>query len=150
MLAASDGGYASHAAGRASASVVDPLSVTAERDLDFGLLETGRSGTVVVSAVDPVSRDGTGPATFLVRGGPLLNYRVKPERRAIARGRSTGAEVEVTDLTVATKNLGRRDWTGRLDVEGKDRVAVGGTITLPADAPADRYVAEVLVMVSYE
>lgn len=150
LLVAFDGAYASNSAGSASAEVVEPLSVTAERELDFGRLEAGCSGTIVVRAVDPVAPDGSGPAMFLVKGSPLLNYRVKPERSVIARGRATGAEVAVTDLTVETKNLGRLDWTGRLDAGGKDRVAVGGSISVPADAPADRYVADVLIMVSYE
>lgn len=149
LLAASYDGNAA-GAGRASAVIIEPLSVTPERPLDFGVITRDQRGPWVVAPTDPIKADGSGPAQFLVKGGALRHYRVSPEPGVVAVGRETSFEVPVSDLTVATKNLGRTGVLGRLDASGWDQVSVGGTISLPEDTPADRFVADVLIVVEYE
>lgn len=136
--------------GEARASIVQPISVIAEKDLDFGAVNSRHSAPLVVQPMAGASASGASAAKFRVRGEPLRSYQVQVEGRVAAIGKSTGFEVPVIDLTASSSNTGAHDWSGKLDGLGNDTVYVGGSLTLPNDAPSDRYTADVRVIVQYQ
>lgn len=148
----------------ASATVVRPVQVICDTPLDFGALRGGhRDGTVVVSTSG--SRQATGGAELLsggqgnqarlrIAGEAGRHYRVGlPSQLSIAGTRwGRGAvprTLTASNFEAYSVNARARGTQGTLDGQGRDLVYVGGTIAVPAGAPAGLYRAELPVTVDY-
>lgn len=137
------------AGGEAKAQVVEPISVIAETELDFGFLSSGSSTAVVVPAAEGLTSSGASAARFRVKGTQMRSYQIQMQGQVAATGKMTGVEIPVLDLTASSKNAKADDWSGRLDELGEDTVHVGGTLIVPSTAPNDHYSAEVQIFVYY-
>ncbi|MCB2067421.1 MAG: DUF4402 domain-containing protein [Erythrobacter sp.] len=154
------------AAGHASASVIEPISVVPLRDLSFGALTVGRQtgGTVAISAqtatasyngtVMPVCTGSDGcaghPALVAILGEAGRAYRVQLPAMVIAEGQATGQRLEVTSLVLVSRNRGLSGRRGRLDQEGSDLLTIGGVLAVPAATWPDRFHAEISISVAYD
>ena len=151
------------ASGTAMATVVEPITVTREADLDFGTITVSPAagGTVILAPLTAAASYGGGvtgvcgqacaaphPARFAVRGQPGRAYQVTlPARLAIA---VPGGSAPVTvDSLVAFAPSSPQSGRGILSAAGQDRFEVGGTLHLPAAAPEARYTTQVPVIVDY-
>lgn len=153
------------ATGVATAQIVEPISVIAVSDLQFGgiAVAAGTSGSV---EIDPVSGSVTylgisgsscsaadcdpAPALFDVRGVPDRQYQVLLPSSATAYSKGGGgAALQVEDLQSSSGNMPDVDQRGLLDGDGIDTLRVGGTLIVPSDTPSGRYAAEIAVVVSY-
>lgn len=150
----------------AEAEIVEPLSVDAVRDLRFGSIAVApmQSGSVTVPADSgPASFAGgasaacsgidacsAGPALFTVTGERGRDYAVSLPSEVTAEARDTaGPPLQVTQLSVRSRNRPDGGSEGRLDDSGMDEVSVGGTLAIPAGTAPGNYAAEVAIVVSY-
>lgn len=152
------------ASGTALAQVVAPIAVTRQADLDFGrvTVSAASGGTVSLAPLTGSATYGGGvagvcgsactaphPARFAVWGEPGRAYQVTlPARLTIPRPGAGGAAVAVDSLVAAAASSpmpGR----GILSAQGRDQFEVGGTLHLPAAAPAAQYTTQVPVIVAY-
>ena len=135
--------------GTATASVVAPMKVTAERPLNFGDIESGDRQKIVIPASEKQAGAQGHSAKFRVEGSEYRVYQVFVQSDVVAVGQRTSHRLPVEEITVATRNSGAADRTGRLDGSGEDQIFVGGTILLTEEMPSDQYQADVVVQVSY-
>jgi Domain of unknown function (DUF4402) len=150
---------------RSSLSVVVPLAVTPEEDLDFGRLHgTPIGGSVLIDAAGNVVDtniqrlgDGNGDdrpnrGRFAIVGEPNRAYRVSlPTSLSASRLPPEG------DAALTADNLGARmsntesvGAIGHLDADGGDTVHVFGRLVVPPMSQAGRYAVQVPVTVSYD
>lgn len=162
---AAGGGEPVSANGSAAAQIIAPITIAREADLDFGTLAVASdsAGTVTIAPLTGGIRYTGGvsgicaaacppphPARFSVKGEPGRTYAVSvPTALSILPAGGTGGQpVTVDTLTVGTvSNPG--DPGGVLSATGVDGFEIGGTLHLPANAPAGRYSSQVPVVVSY-
>ncbi|MXO94802.1 DUF4402 domain-containing protein [Erythrobacter aquimaris] len=140
---------AATAGGQAITTVVDPINVVAQRQLDFGQFEAGSNRSVTVLPNDLVQDSGKRSARFAIRGANDRKYSIALQAQVTARGDQSGTALQVNNITVKSLNSGATDWTGNLDAIGEDSVFVGGTIQTSEHTPADRYRAEITLHVTY-
>lgn len=138
------------ASGTALASVMEPVSVTAEQDLDFGELADGQDRSITIDPSNDRLSGDRRAGRFRVRGAAGLNYRIALPSQVFAEGSRYHLHATVTELRIRTRNSGATDGRGSLDSTGNDVVFVGGTLRLKPDMPSDRYIATVVVQVSYD
>ncbi|WP_158611024.1 DUF4402 domain-containing protein [Aurantiacibacter spongiae] len=149
----------------ATAEVVEPIRATKLSDLAFGGVVVERdsggavrvpadsSGVVHSGSARPQCRAGgceTHPARFRVSGEADRVYRIHAPAAVTATGALTGASLAVTDLTIRSDNAPDLAAGGRLDAEGRDRFALGGTLAVPAGTRPDYFRADIAVTVSYD
>ncbi|EGD57422.1 hypothetical protein Y88_3732 [Novosphingobium nitrogenifigens DSM 19370] len=157
----------SSATGVATASIVRPLTVTADADMDFGTITHAprQSGTVTVSPGSAGASYGGAAggicagtacgdahsAHFTVKGEPLRSYAIQLPSTVAALPDAAAAAKGAPSLQVGALTLHSASGTSepRLDAVGQDSFEVGGTLTLPADAPAAHYRATLTIMVTY-
>lgn len=137
------------AGGEAKALIVEPISVVAEAELDFGLLSGRNSTAIVVPAAAGMTSSGASAARFRVKGTQLRSYQIQVQGQVAATGKSTGVEIPIVNLTASSTNTKAHDWSGKLNEAGEDTVYVGGTLVLPSTAPSDHYSADVQIFVHY-
>lgn len=89
------------------------------------------------------------PARFAVSGEPGRAYRVVLPVSVEARGQHSAARLTVHTLTMHSLSPAENA-SGRLDAEGEGAFAVGGTLSVPAQALPDIYHASVPVTVTYD
>lgn len=135
--------------GTATASVVAPMKVTAERPLNFGEIESGDRQKIVIAASEEQAGAQGHSAKFRVEGSESRVYQVFVQSNVVAVGQRTSHRLPVEEITIATRNSGAADRTGKLDGSGEDQIFVGGSILLTDETPSDQYQADVLVQVSY-
>ncbi len=155
------------ATGTGRAHIVQPLSVTAQRDLSFGAIAVSATGdgTVTVSPTSgaPAYRGGARavcvdragcrphPATFRVNGEPGRTFAIDLPGSVFARALSgAGPDLEVDTIMVISSNRKTTDSTGALDNEGSDMLFVGGTLRIPAATESGRYSAAIQMVVRYD
>lgn len=159
-------GQEQSATGIAVAEIVTPLRVTSITDLDFGgiALQSTGAGSVTVdpagdapeyNGVRQISCGGSScppqPAQFGIKGMGGRNYRVVLPETALANpvaGNATA--LQVIALHSASVNLPGSSNRGLLDASGDDLIKVGGTLEVPAGTAPGRYVAQLLLVVSYD
>ncbi|TNE61603.1 MAG: DUF4402 domain-containing protein [Sphingomonadales bacterium] len=151
--------------GVATAQIVEPISVVAVSDLQFGGIAAA-AGTGGSVEIDPVSGTVTylgvsgsvcsaancdpAPALFDVRGVADRQYHVSLPASAIAYAETgSGAGLQVVELQSSSGNLPGIDQRGLLDGDGQDSLTVGGRLIVPPATPPGRYSAQVPVVVSY-
>jgi hypothetical protein len=141
---------------QARARIVTTLTLTNERDLDFGsiLKDAAASGAVIIAAdstaeaesTDFTLSDGTSSsAQFLVSGSPNATYNVSfnPTLTLTPALPSNTTEMTINSIT---SNI---TTDGVLSASGLQRFYIGGTLNVPADAVADSYSADLTVTVAY-
>ncbi|MCB2066609.1 MAG: DUF4402 domain-containing protein [Erythrobacter sp.] len=154
------------ATGRASANVIEPMSVVSLRDLSFGALTVGRQtgGAVAISAqTAAASYDGTvipactgadgcdgHTALVAISGEAGRTCRVQVPTAMIAEGQETGQRLEVASRAHFSRNRGTTGPRGRLDQEGSDIVSIGGSLAVPAATRPDRFRAEINLSFAYD
>ncbi len=152
-------------AAQATARVVEILSVTGEEPLNFGFVEPSpQDGTVTVSPDNARSvtggvqaTDEFGRAAFAVRGTPGHSYTIHapPSVTFSAKEHNSDAseslarELTVTDFITYSVNTGTTAATGKLGQNGEDRIYLGGTLIVPANAAPGVYSGWVPLTVSY-
>ena len=162
---AAGGGEPASASGSAAAQIIAPITIAREADLDFGTLvvSADAAGSVTIAPLAGGVRYDGGvsgicaaacppphPARFSVKGEPGRSYAVTvpPALSILPVDGALGPPVTVDALTVGTvSNPG--DAAGMLSADGADGFEIGGTLHLPAHAPAGRYTTQVPVVVSY-
>ncbi|MWV26590.1 DUF4402 domain-containing protein [Aurantiacibacter rhizosphaerae] len=154
------------AQGRASATIIKPLSARPLQDLSFGTLTVGKSagGEVRVSSsasqadysgtVTPACGSLGGcqphPALFAVTGEADRSYRVQLPGTIQARGSDSGQELAVSELEMRSQNQASQGWRGTLDAQGRDEFAIGGVLHVPAATRPDTFRAELAISVFYD
>ena len=161
------------AVGTVTATVIQPIQVRAESELDFGvLLVSTNPGEVVISptglrnvlgrvVMAPGSFDA---ARFDIIGKPLAFYTVNTPTTLIFENEHnlfagdvisqitghTRRNLLVNNFTTYSQNLRGGNHHGKLDARGKDSLSVGGTLIVPADAAPGRYRGFVPISVAYQ
>jgi hypothetical protein len=168
--AAAASGSSASAQGAVSATVIQPIVVTALSNLDFGMLASARMQGGAVT-IDPASgahySGGASPACvgagacppvhasrFAVRGEAARSYVVSAPRGLVASGTLEGSAAPAPDLAIETltvRSESRPDNGpgGTLDVNGQDYFSIGGTLVVPAGTSAAHYQATLPVIVTY-
>lgn len=172
--AAAQSTAAAAALGQASATIVAPIRVVREDDLDFGLVAVtpngagpngvgpNGAGTVTIAPFGgPTYRGAAGPvcasacpgphaARFSLTGEPGRRYQITlPERLVLSpEGAAAGQQIVVDSLVAATASGGVVP-RGTLTHGGIDRFEVGGTLHVPAQPEPARYTTQVPVIVEY-
>jgi hypothetical protein len=143
--------------------VVVSITVSRQADLDFGTVTVSAAsgGTVSLAPLTGSVAYGGGvggvcgsacspphPARFAVQGEPARAYLVSlPARLAIAL--PGGGGTVLVDSLVAAAASSPQPGRGILSAQGRDTFEVGGTLHLPAAAPAAQYTTQVPVIVDY-
>ena len=169
-LAAS--GQTATAQGQAVAVIVEPIVAISLNDLDFGSLTSSRTtgGSVTVSAdgggvsysggAAPACAGGGGcagiaPARFLVKGEASRTYTVSAPTAITAAGTLIGTGGSAPDLAIDALNVhlsshaGSVTSVGQLDENGKDLIAIGGRLNVPAGTAPAHYRATLTIVVTY-
>lgn len=149
--------------GTALAEVVVPITVARQADLDFGTVTVSAAagGSVSLAPLSGSASYAGGveglcgaacsaphPARFAVQGQPGRVYQVTlPARLAIPL--PGGGGVVLVDSLVAAAASSPQAGHGILSGQGRDQFEVGGTLHLPAAAPAAQYTTQVPVIVDY-
>lgn len=138
------------ASANASATVIDPITVASNSDLDFGSFEPGTGGTVVVtqagvgSETGGVTRVPTGNATtaagFDVTGQASFAYDISTAGSSTTL--TSGGDSMALTLDAPASST--------LDGTGADSFGVGGTLTVASGQPAGSYSGTVNVTVTYQ
>lgn len=160
------------AQGQAQAVIVAPIIAVALNDLDFGSLTSSRTASGSVT-VDPDSGSvsyaggataacagggtcgGIAPARFMVSGEAGRSYTVNAPLAIIASGTLIGGGGRAPDLAIDALRLhldshaGSVTSIGQLDARGEDRIAIGGTLNVPAGTAPAHYRATLTIMVTY-
>lgn len=160
----------STAMGEASATVVEPLTLTARAELDFGTIATSNlGGTVVLHPFNPAPEYGGGvmnvcsapclaahPAGFDVQGEAGRSYQIAyPQSLMVtplpvaSGGNGVPTPMLVDAITVKTLSRPDAGARGLLDEAGKDRFEVGGTLHVSANQAEARYATQLMVNISY-
>lgn len=167
-------GAVATATGEASASVLQPLTVTRVSDLDFGAVFAARqvAGTVTVGPDSAVAYGGGAGAAcvsgacarphasrFAVTGEPDRAYTISAPARLTATGTAPGGSAPgqpeslppllIESIAVRTASRPGAGANGLLDSAGNDFFDVGGRLLVPAGAPSGHYRADLPVVVSY-
>lgn len=154
-------GDRANATGKASATLVEPITIRAIEALQFGVIAIGESesGTITVDPDSGASSfSGTlgnlcpqgaacfaHPALFAVSGEAGRHYRIDAPATAVALHEGAGAPLAVNGVTISQDSLRRL-----LDDAGQDSFRVGGTLAVPAGTLPGIYRAELAVVVSYD
>lgn len=142
----------SSATAEASATIIQPISISKVTDMNFGNIAAGTGGTVVL-ATDG-TRTQTGGITLPVSAGTVAaaGFTVSGD---VDRTFSITLPSSIT-LTNGTDNLTVNDFTSTPSTtgtltEGTATVSVGATLTVPASAPAGVYTntTDLTVTVNY-
>lgn len=136
----------------ASVTLISPISITKASDLNFGTFVAGEtSGTITMTPSGTISTGGgvteisggdISAATFTVAGEMGQSYAITlPSSDVILRGFTEGEFVTLNTFTSNPTNTG---------VIGTDTtIAVGGTLTVPANSEAATYTGTFDVIVNY-
>jgi hypothetical protein len=165
-------GQSVSAQGQAQAVIVAPIIAVALNDLDFGSLTSSRTASGSVT-VDPDSGSvsyaggataacagggtcgGIAPARFMVSGEAGRSYTVSAPLAIIASGTLIGGGGRAPDLAIDAlrvhldSHAGSVTSIGQLDARGEDRIAIGGTLNVPAGTAPAHYRATLTIMVTY-
>jgi len=147
------GAMAADATGTASATVINPITVSEARALAFGSVTASvtTAGTVALTAVDEaVKTDTTVSSTgtqqsgkFTVLGGDSNSYTITvPATASLASTSSNDA----ADMTVT---LTQSKTSGSL-VAGTDAFFVGGSLAVAANQNSGAYTGTYTVTVAYQ
>jgi hypothetical protein len=144
------GAHAATATGDATATVIEPITITKTANLRFGKLAGGAGGTVVVSSAGSRTKSGGvflspsdtgGAASFDVTGEPNATYSITlPTSVSLVSGSNS------MSLDTFTSDLGA---TGTLSALGAQTMNVGGTLTVAANQAAGSYAGSFNVSVDY-
>ena len=146
------------ATAKVSATIVSPIVIVKEADLNFGNILAGTDVNVVkidpentVPTVDGTTLSSTNRGTvsaakFSVTGFPHAAYSISVTS-SILLTREGGSETLLVDGIVTSPSA-----TGSLSDNGEQTIAVGGTIRVDADQTPGTYVNEngLSVTVSYQ
>ncbi|MXP48337.1 DUF4402 domain-containing protein [Altererythrobacter luteolus] len=153
--------------GVASASIIKPISVSAQKRLEFGgvAVSANQGGNVTI---DPSSGNAAyngsakkmcltavpcapGPAVYAVQGEKDRGYRViLPTTVMASAQRGPAPDLVVSQITSASENRPNNDSAGLLNANGRDTLRIGGQLEIPAGTPPGSYAAEITLVVSYE
>ena len=153
--------------GVASASIIKPISVSAQKRLEFGgvAVAANQGGNVTI---DPTSEKAAyngsaekmclaavpctpGPAVFAVQGEKDRGYRVTLPASVMASAqRGSAPDLVVSQITSFSENSPSNELGGLLDGGGTDTLRIGGQLEIPAGTPPGSYAAEITLVVSYE
>ena len=170
-MAAHGASITASASGRAQATILQPLTVQMQANLDFGTVAstiTG-NGTVTISpARDGATYAGSAapacgsgacttphPAQFAVRGEAGRAYTIDVPTSVSVSGAPqdsatlTGPTLTVGALTIRTHSRPAAGNAGLIDANGADKFELGGTLILTPGLAAARYRLSVPVMVAY-
>jgi len=160
--------------GEAQVQIVRPISVKLIRTLNFGLLKGGHRPGAVTITVNNRRFAGGGawllpgifhsPGRFEIQGTPGARYTLDVPDEVPAtlhkkfwpvhwrkdNKQPSGDTPTASHFKTFLKNGGNISREGRLNGQGKDRLILGATLSLPAHAPAGIYQATVPVTVSYQ
>ena len=132
----------------ASATVVTPISITKEVDMEFGnlavqpltggtcvMLPNG-SRTATAGVTLPVVTGGPTAASFTVTGMPTYTYSIILPSTPLTITRQTGTETMAISLFTSSPTP-----TGVIGAGGTQTLTVGATVTVNAGQVAGHYVA---------
>ena len=144
---------ATNATATASATLLTPLSISKNVDLNFGnIASSNEAGTAVLTTASGISRtggvailDGVTPtaAQFTVVGASSETYSMQaPSSIKLKSG-----SVELNLSLVYDKNA-----TGNVLTGGSSTILVGGTLSIPANTVAGTYsnTTDLKITVNYE
>jgi hypothetical protein len=155
---------ATSALGRASASVVNPVTLRPIRDLDFGIITVGpqASGSVIVSpgaagahyagSVRQVCGSGCvmpHPARFEVTGEAGRSYVITTPNSILAPNESL-SPLRIDAIRLKTASRPDSVAAGQINFSGLDHFDLGGTLHVPAGAAADSYWLNLPVIMTYD
>lgn len=160
--------------GEAQVQIVRPISVKLIRTLNFGLLKGGyRPGAVTITVNNRRIAGGGAwllpgafhsPGRFEIHGTPGARYSLDmPDEVSATLSKKfwpvhwlkndkqpNGDTPMASHFKTFLKNGQHVAREGQLNRQGKDRMILGATLSLPAHAPAGIYKATVPVTVSYQ
>lgn len=144
---------ATNATATASATLLTPLSITKDIDLNFGnIASSNEAGTAVLTTAGVISRtggvailDGVTPAAakFTVVGASSETYSMDAPASIKLKSGSTELNLSLVYDKAATGNV----LTG-----GSSVILVGGTLSIPANTVAGTYTntTDLKITVNYE
>lgn len=141
----------------ASATLLTPLSITKDADLNFGnLASTNVGGTVTMGQDGKVTANGVGVKVFDGIPTTAAKFTVTGESGKSYTMNAPGS-INLTNGTNPTLTLALDYGTigatsNALDNNGKSEIFVGGTLTIPANAVAGTYTntTELKIVVNYQ
>ena len=167
-------GNSSAATGMASATVIQPITVTTTADLDFGTVASDTTGLVdILPATSPALYSGgahdacnadstchaTHAASFTVAGEAGRSYTITaPQSVSITphpvAGSAAGSDLLppsllVDAITIRTASRPDSGANGQLDGTGQDHFEIGGRLIVPAALSPARIVTQITVIVAY-
>ena len=107
------------AVGRASATVVQPISVESIQALSLFITQSDTAQAISIAPQDRENAYGQ-PALFKVQGERNRSYQITADEEYRARGQTSVFELAITALTVKTTNSGASNWTGQTNDSGND------------------------------
>lgn len=148
LLAASSAALAAEATGTASATILQPVTVTKTSDLDFGKIVAGPNASTVTLTSAGQFQCGTGLtcldnhsiARFSVSGVPGQTVSVQSDSQ-IMLSSSGGAKMPVV-LDLSTKTL-------KLNNGQNNSIGVGGTLSVAAYQAEGVYTGLFTITVNY-
>jgi hypothetical protein len=153
------------AVGVASATVVNPVAIRSVQGLDFGVMSVSNqsAGSVTVfpdaSAVQydggvwQVCRAGCAKphaAQFEVMGEASRSYSVTAPSSLEASSESAAEVLQIEAIRLKTTSRPGAGPSGRINIFGRDRFDLGGTLKVPAGAAAAHYQANLPVIIAYD
>lgn len=162
---AQDQTNSAHAQGRASATVLEPLTVVAKKELSFGAftIAEGNGGEITVGndgadarftgGLSPVCQSAgpcsVHPALFAVSGESDRHYGVALPQSLALIGARGGPQLQIQDMSMRSETASSQPMSGQLNSDGQDQFSVGGRLFVPGNARPDRYRGELTVTISY-
>jgi hypothetical protein len=165
LAVAAPSSQAASAVGHISARVLETISVLARTPLIFGYIKPGTSpGTVTITPDNRRIASGNVKlqpgvferAFFLIRGVPNRSYSIYTPQSLSVRPfelggprKPTDTILQARDFTTYSVNARSTAFTGKLDRAGIDRIYLGATLVVPANATPGLYATLVPLTVAY-
>lgn len=158
-LAGAGSSQAADATATASGTVVQPITITAAENLNFGNFAPGAGGTITVSTSGARTASGVvaigtdaSAARFDVAGTASATYSITHAGTAVLTNTTGGGETmalaKFSDLDAGNITSGNVA-TGTLSNLGAQSIYVGGTLSVAANQAPGLYTGSVIATVEY-
>lgn len=131
-------------------------------ELKFGQIRPQYSAGTVTVAPEDNARTASDPdllaainsgkhqrAKFEIKGPENSLFSITLASTKAQHDNGINPSLDVTDLTSFSKNLVSFDLKGKTDSDGEDKIFVGGTLQVPANAKNGKYEGEVTITINF-
>jgi hypothetical protein len=141
-----------------AAAVVQDIRIVRQEPLSFGaILQADTPGTVTVTSGGQRNHQGNlklgneayQPAYFEIQGQKNQSYHVSIPTELYFKVAGGQMSLRVDNLKMESRNAPGTSDLGYLDGTGQDRLAIGGTLNVPANVEPGIYKGFVPISVSY-